>query len=138
LSYRPADTSPELMNLTVGELLRSAVERAPDRYAAVDATDPTRRWTYTETWDISVGIARALLDRHPQGSYIAIWGPTSPEFLFIEFGIALAGMTLVTVNPAFKTDELRHVLLDSGAVGLFMVKEFRYWRKSASSLTLNQ
>src|SRR5580658_7069204 len=94
LSYRPADTSPDLVNLTVGELLRSAVERAPTRCAAVDASDPTRRWTYAEMWDISVGIARALLDRHPPGSYIAIWGPTSPEWLFIEFGIALAGMTL--------------------------------------------
>ena len=109
----------------MGELLRSAVDRAPSRCAAVDASDPTRRWTYAEMWDISVGIARALLDRHPQGSYIAIWGPTSPEWLFIEFGIALAGMTLVTINPAFKTDELRHVLLDSGAVGLFMVQEYR-------------
>ena len=35
------------------------------------------------------------------------------------------GLVLVTANPSFQVKELRYVLEQSGAVGLFMVDEFR-------------
>ena len=35
-----------------------------------------------------------------------MWAPNSPEWLLMEFGAALAGLTLVTVNPALRT--VRH------------------------------
>jgi acyl-CoA synthetase (AMP-forming)/AMP-acid ligase II len=37
----------------------------------------------------------------------------------------LAGMVLVTVNPALKAGELEYVLRQSGAAGIFCVPEFR-------------
>ncbi len=39
--------------------------------------------------------------------------------------MALAGLTLVTANPGFKARELSYVLRQSGAVGLFHVREHR-------------
>src|SRR5262249_24260670 len=41
------------------------------------------------------------------------------------FGAALAGLTLVTVNPAYRSEELAYVLRQSRARGLFLVPEYR-------------
>ncbi len=43
----------------------------------------------------------------------------------LEFGCALAGVVLVTVNPAFRAHELEYVLKQSRAAGVFVVEAFR-------------
>ena len=43
----------------------------------------------------------------------------------MEYACGLAGLVLVTANPSFQASELRYVLEQSGAVGLFMVDGFR-------------
>ena len=43
----------------------------------------------------------------------------------LEFGAALAGLTLVTVNPAYRATELTFVLKQSRASGIFLVPEYR-------------
>lgn len=50
--------------------------------------------------------------------------PNSPEWILLEFGVALAGLTLVTVNPACQADELAYVLGQSEAVALFVAPEY--------------
>ena len=56
---------------------------------------------------------------------MAVWANNIPEWVLLEFGAALAGLTLVTVNPANRAAELGHVLEHSGADGLFLVDEYR-------------
>lgn len=63
---------------------------------------------------------RALLTRFTPGERVAVWAPNSAEWVILEFGAALAGLTLVTVNPAYQGDELAHVLGHSAADGLFL------------------
>jgi fatty-acyl-CoA synthase len=48
-----------------------------------------------------------------------------PEWVVLEYAAGLAGLILVTVNPAFRPAELAYVLNHSGAAGIFMVPEFR-------------
>ena len=43
----------------------------------------------------------------------------------LEFGCALAGVVLVTVNPAFRPHEVEYVLKQSRAAGIVVVSEFR-------------
>ena len=43
----------------------------------------------------------------------------------MEYGYALAGLVLVTANPSFQAGELRYVLEQSRAVGLFLVSSHR-------------
>src|SRR5689334_19258659 len=69
--------------------------------------------------------ARALASRFGPGERVAVWAPNLPEWILLEFGAALAGLTLVTVNPAYRPQELRHVLDQSEAAGIFLVPEFR-------------
>ena len=54
-----------------------------------------------------------------------VWAHNVAEWLVMEYACALAGVVLVTANPSFPAKELRYVLEQSGAVGLFLVKDYR-------------
>ena len=86
---------------------------------------PGRCCTYAESRADAERLADALLHRFEPGERIAIWSPNSPEWAIVEFGAALAGLILVTVNPAYQAKELAYVLQQSRSVGLFLVAECR-------------
>ncbi|HEX5503148.1 MAG TPA: AMP-binding protein, partial [Thermomicrobiales bacterium] len=128
LSYWPADRSEPVRELTVGGLLREAAAAAPDQVALVAGVpDPAarRRWTYAALLAEAERAARALLGRFRPGERVAVWAPNIPEWVVLEYGAALAGLTLVTVNPAYRAQELAYVLRQSGAAGIFLVPEYR-------------
>jgi len=54
-----------------------------------------------------------------------VWAPNIPEWVILEYAAGLAGLTLVTANPAYRPRELRYVLEQSRSVGLFIVREHR-------------
>src|SRR3954453_11044977 len=127
-SYYPADQSERVLDTTVGGILRVAAEAVPDAPALIGGhPDPAqrRRWTYGELLDDAERCARALLGRFEPGERVAVWAPSMPEWEVVEFGAALAGLTLVTVNPAYKPGELKYVLEQSASAGIFLVPEFR-------------
>jgi fatty-acyl-CoA synthase len=127
-SYWPADTSVPLFETTVGGVLRQAAASSPDALALVaGVSDPAgrRRWTFGELLADAERAARALVARFAPGERVAVWAPGLPEWVVLEFGAALAGLTLVTVNPAYQAEELRYVLDQSRAAGIFLVPEFR-------------
>jgi fatty-acyl-CoA synthase len=66
-----------------------------------------------------------LLGRFAPGDHVAIWSPNCPEWVLLEFGAALAGITLVTANPAYLAKELVYVLKQSRAHGIFICPEYR-------------
>jgi fatty-acyl-CoA synthase len=127
-AHWPADTSQPIMETTVGGLLQAAAEEVPDRTGLVFAQpgQPVRRrWTFAELLTESERAACALLARFDPGERIAVWAPNCPEWLLLEFAAALAGLTLVTVNPALCPRELLHVLGNSRAAGIFLAPEYR-------------
>jgi len=127
-AYWPAQTFTPLRETTIGSILCDAAAVAPGKIALIDG-DPVRgkrrRWTYLALLADAERAARALLQRFSPGERIAVWSGNSPEWLILEFAAALAGLTLVTVNPAYQGDELAHVLGHSEAVGLFMADEYQ-------------
>jgi fatty-acyl-CoA synthase len=125
-SYWPADASVALANLTVGDLLRAAAADSPDvvgLVAGVPGED--RRWSYAEMLAEAEQVARGLLARFRKGERVAVWAPNLPEWLLLELGAGLAGIVLVTVNPAYQRHELAYVLEQSGAAGIFLTEEWR-------------
>jgi fatty-acyl-CoA synthase len=127
-SYWANDESQAVAEMTVGDLLRAAVADAPDRTAVVaGGSDPAtrRRWTYAELLAEAEQVGRALLARFAPGERVAVWAPNIPEWVILELGAGLAGLVLVTVNPAYRPAELAYVLRQSGAAGIFYVPEFR-------------
>ena len=124
----PADDSEEVLETTVAGVLRTAAERAPGAPALVEGVadrDARRRWTFAQLLEQSERAARALLGRFQPGERVAVWANNIPEWLLLEYGCALANLTLVTVNPAFRPRELAYVLGQSGSAGIFLVPEFR-------------
>ena len=127
-SYVPADLSSPVLETTVGSVLRDAAAEAPDSLALVEGVaDPEarRRWTFAELLADAESVARALATRFEKGDRIAVWAPNIPEWVLLEFGAGLAGVVLVTVNPAYQPKELAYVLGQSKAAGIFLTSTFR-------------
>ena len=127
-SHWPKDESQPVVETTVGDLLRAAAADAPDRIAVfAGMPDPAdrRTWTYAQLLADATTAAQALLARFQPGNRIAVWAPNIPEWIILEMAAGLAGLVLVTVNPAYRSGELAYVLGQSRAAGLFHVPEFR-------------
>jgi len=127
-SLCPAQADEDLLDTTVGSVLRTAAALSPDAPALHEADADgqlQRRWTYAELLADSELLAHALLTRYRPGERVAVWAPNIPEWVIAEFAFGFAGLVLVTVNPGYQPRELKYVLEQSRAVGLFLIKEFR-------------
>ena len=127
-SHVAGPTTPAVREMTFGDLLRKAAEAAPDRLALIAGVpDPKlrRQWTYAQLYREAQRTARALLSRFKPGERIAVWAQNLPEWVMLEFGAGMAGMILVTVNPAFRAREVEYVLKQSRSAGIFVVSGFR-------------
>ncbi|MDT0547351.1 MULTISPECIES: AMP-binding protein [Streptomyces] len=112
-SYRPADTAAPLYRHTVGQLLRTTAARRPEAIALTGIPDDgsgPRRWTYAELLAEAESIAAGIRERVPLGGRVAVWAPSVPEWPLVEYAAALAGVTLVTLNPTLRAGELTHAL----------------------------
>jgi fatty-acyl-CoA synthase len=128
LSYQPADQSEPILDVSLGDALRSAAAAWPRRVALVEGIpdkEARRRWTFEELLTEAETVARALLLRFKPGEHVAIWSSNVPEWVLTEFGAALAGLTLVTVNPAYLGAELAFVLKQSRACGIVVQDMYR-------------
>jgi fatty-acyl-CoA synthase len=127
-SYFPAIRDGPLEQLTIGELLRL---RAAEHAGAIALKEighdgeVARCWTYAQLLADAERLGRALASRHSPGSRIAVYANNVPEWVLLEFGSALAGLTLVTVNPSYQSRELAFVLEQSRAEAIYYVEEFR-------------
>lgn len=127
-SLWPATPSSGVRDITVGDLLREAASAVPDRLALVDGSpDPAdrREWTYRQLLADTEQAARALLAHFAPGDRIAIWAPNSAEWVILQQAIAMAGMVVVGVNPAYRAHELEYILRQSRSVGLFYRESYR-------------
>ena len=127
-SYMPADLRQPLVELSIGDLLRTAAAECPDRTFLVDGVaDASRRtrMSYAQVLREAERVAVFLGDRFDPRENLAIWAPNSLEWVILQFGAALAGIPLVMINPALRRDELRYVLAQSRSVGLFLTHSHR-------------
>lgn len=124
-AHFPSSKDDRVLELSVGDLLRQAVAEVPERVAVKAAGASSDQWTYAELLRHAEHTARALLTHFDPGDRIAVWALNKPEWVLLQLGAALAGLTLVTVNPANRTEEVRYLLKQSRSRGLFMDRAFR-------------
>ncbi|MGH8597281.1 MAG: AMP-binding protein [Gammaproteobacteria bacterium] len=127
-SYWPATDEIALLDTTCGGVLRARAALTPLKTALIEAhTDlkRRRRWSYVELLAAAEQAARALCARLKPGDHVAVWAANTPEWVILQFGLALAGMVLVTVNPAYRAAELAYVLRQSRARAIFHQREYR-------------
>lgn len=127
-SYFGRDEHIPLLEEPIGATLLKAVEQFGEKTALVDgqADHAARRtWTYAGLAEEARKVASALLQHFEPGQRVAIWSASSPEWVLIEFGASLAGLVLVTVNPAYLAHELKYVLRQSQAHGIIVQDHYR-------------
>lgn len=101
---------------TIGDLLIRAAERWPDADALVL---PASRHTFADLEERSVDRARALIALGVRpGEHVAMFLPTSVEFVEFLFGIALAGAVPVPINARYRGNELRYLVDNSDSVAV--------------------
>src|ERR671917_231907 len=115
---RPEDVE----GLTVGGLLDLVTERRPEDDALV-YVDRGLRYSYAEFNEVVERCARALMALGlEKGDHVAVWGQNAPEWVTLQFATGKTGTVLVTINPAYKSEELRYVLEQSDAAALFLTE----------------
>jgi fatty-acyl-CoA synthase len=125
LSYLNGPSTTPLLGETIGENLRRTVARFPDREALVVAQQGYRA-TYAQLWAESGRLAKALLARGiAAGERVGIWAPNRAEWVITQFGTARMGAVLVNINPAYRSEELKYVLNQSGCRVLILAAGFR-------------
>src|SRR5919108_45644 len=115
---RPEDVE----GLTVGGLLDLVAERRPDDEALVYA-DRDLRYTYREFKEVVEMCARALMALGlRKGDHVSVWGQNVPEWVILQFATGKVGAVLVTVNPAYRANELKYVLDQSDSAALVLTE----------------
>jgi fatty-acyl-CoA synthase len=127
-SYFPAQADGEVRDLTLGDQLRETAQRYPHKTGLVEVDidgNLGRQWSYAELLAECETLALGLAARFEPGERVTVWSPNTPEWVKMEFACAMAGIVIVTANPALQVRELRYIIDQSGSVALFLVGEYR-------------
>ena len=108
-----------IRDTTVSGLLREAARRHGDA-CAVASPERDVRWSFQEldrrADEVAAGCIAAGL---AAGDRAVVWATNLPEWIALQYGLAKAGVVLVTSNTAFKLDEIRYIVEQSDARALF-------------------
>ena len=125
MSHAAGETTPPLLDETIGANLAATIARFPDREALVDRAQGIR-WTYAEFGAEVDRLARALLAVGlAKGDRIGIWAPNCAEWTLTQYATAKLGAILVNINPSYRTHELTYVLGQSGIRMLVTAASFK-------------
>ena len=110
---------------TIGERLRRTAREVPEAEALVSLHQGLR-WTYAELDRRTDAFASGLLALGLEpGDRVGVWAPNCAEWAVAQFATARAGLILVSINPAYRTSELEHVLNKVGCAGLITAPRFK-------------
>lgn len=124
-SYAAGPADMPLIEQTIGANFERTARTHPDAEALVDVAG-RRRWTYAELNADIDRLAMALLASGiERGDRVGIWSPNCPEWTILQYATAKVGAILVTINPAYRSHELSHVLRHSGTRLLVSAAAFK-------------
>jgi fatty-acyl-CoA synthase len=129
-SYAQGESTPALLEETIGANLARTVASYADREALVECASG-RRWTWAELDRDVDAVARGLVGAGiEKGDRVGVWGPNSAEWTLVQLATAKVGAVLVNVNPSYRTHELAYVVNQSGMRMLVSATSFRtsYYR----------
>ncbi|WP_298170429.1 AMP-binding protein [Novosphingobium sp.] len=125
LSYAKGPTEVPLLDTTIGTALRHAAERWADGLALVSRHQGLR-WTWSELDAAVDRVATGLLRLGvTAGDRVGIWAPNCAEWTVIQFATARIGAILVTINPAYRVNEIEYALNKVGCSLLVTAVRFK-------------
>jgi fatty-acyl-CoA synthase len=124
-SYVSGVSDTPLLGMTIGECFDATVHTHGGRLALV-ARAQGLRWTYrqlaTAVDQFASGLASLGL---VAGDRIGIWSPNNAEWVVTQFATAKLGLILVSINPAYRPQELEFALRKVGCAALVTATSFK-------------
>ncbi len=127
-AFWPPEADGAIVDWSTGDFLREIARDVPDGVAIKlprDQSGHQMQWTYAEFLAEAERVAHLLQSRFEPGERVALWAANQPEWIFVQFGAALAGIVLVAINPASRITELDHALALSNVSGIFLARKYR-------------
>ncbi len=124
-SHTAGETSPALLDETIGETLARTVAAHPDHEALVEFLTG-RRWTWRELAHDVEALARGLIGAGiAQRDRVGIWAPNCAEWTLAQLATARVGAILVNINPSYRTHEFSYAVNQSGLRMLLSATSFK-------------
>ena len=119
-STYPSVTIPDL---AISQFVLGSHDVDPGKPALIDGSTE-RVITYAQLHDqvqrIARGLRRLGVNR---GDVVAVFGPSSPDYVATFYGVTAAGATITSLNVIHNVAELSYQLIDSGAQVLVLACE---------------
>ncbi len=114
LSIDRGPTDVPLLDETIPANLARTVASYPDNDALI-SVEQGQRYSYTTFAAAVDQLAKALMAADTAaGDRVGIWSPNYAEWAILQYATARIGAVLVTINPAYRVNELEYVLNQSG------------------------
>jgi fatty-acyl-CoA synthase len=118
-------TQPWVDGLTIGQVLAKTVEANSAGEALVFCQNDFR-CTYAAYAGLVDRAARGLIALGiGSGDHVAVWATNWPQWPILQLASARIGAVLVTINPAYRSDELAYVLKQADVRALFLIDRFK-------------
>ena len=125
LSYVSGASDKPLLFKTVWQILAEAADSHPEKQALI-SHHQNRTLSYKELHEEAEKIANGLVNAGLQkGDRVGIWAPNCIEWVLLQFASAKIGAILVTINPAYRKNELKYALNKVQCKTLVMASSFK-------------
>src|SRR5271168_1149199 len=105
---------------TFYQRIQEAAQKFPENIALeIQRQQTVERVTFAELTRMSESVANWLSTRAARDARVAILAANHPRWVAAYLGIIAAGRTAVPLDTAFHADQVRKLLVDSGASLLF-------------------
>jgi fatty-acyl-CoA synthase len=110
---------------TIGDILRGTVSLHPDNEALVYPPTSLRQ-TFSDFLNSCIDVAKGFMAIGvKKDDHVAVWATNIPEWVHLQFGLAMIGAVLVTVNTSYKSRELEYLLRQSDSTTLILMEACR-------------
>lgn len=121
-----ATTDVPLDRRAIGTIVVDTATAQPGATALVwPEPGGSRSWTWAELLDESEAFARRLQAIAGPGDVVAVFAANSPDWVFFEYGAALAGVTWTAINTASADVEIEHAVRTCCAKAVFADADHR-------------
>lgn len=125
MSYVQGGLEPPLMGKTLGQCMDDMAEKKPDHDAFIFVEEGVR-WTFSQFREQVDRLAAGFLAIGlKKGDRIGIWDSNTSEWVLTQFAAARIGAILVTINLAYRPNELYYTLQKAGVKAIVSAQNFK-------------